>query len=1202
MTRKITDFKLMSYNVHGSMTLAGLSMMLEVFKPSVVMLQEVRVSTEQLQGFLARLGYTGQSNVDESELTKPGTGMVWKTSVNLTQVVPIYACRIQMAKLGKYRLVNVYVPAGNNRKAERRRFFTELLFGLLAGLEGELPILGGDWNCVVDRLDLEDDRYFNEKKSVDLTNILAEFELVDTFRYLYGRRVEFSWRGRDNASKSRLDRFYIPRGMVRGLKSVRYDASLSDHSACTMVMNLARTIKGRGKAKFQSAFWKLNTRVLEDVDFGLNFNRIWEDLLLKQGDYVDVADWWDLRAKPAIRQFLMDFSAARAKTRRDTKEFLYAMLNKGVERGDVSQITSVRGKLQDMLREDHMGFVIRSRFQENIEAEKASIYHMNREKKNAKAGNLEQLMIGGVMVEDKQRIENHVTRFYTKLFHGYHGPNGKLMGEPFEPDFGELDQFLRDLPKLSAVSRDKMTRPVSLAELEFVLKKASNNKSPGLDGLPYEFYKSVKEVVGDVLVEIMNCQLDRLNLVQSNKEGATRLPSKLSQGVVPRVDQLRPITLLCCDYKLLTMILSNRMLGVLGEVITSGQLCSVKGQNIHYGVHNLMAGMIYLEERMKVMQEEGWPERTWGGGVLVSYDLFKAYDRVSIPYLCRVLEAMGFGDEFVNWVVMLHQGVTTRFILQSLSKPVDIRISVRQGDPIAMVLFLVYVEPLLVKIRSLNVGLRVVKLDVWGGGDHEYVCQQRDEDYVDDIEVLLGDPQDMVLIDDVFQSFERMSGAILNRSSKTKLLGLGRWRDRQVWPLSWMKVETSLRVFGLEFFPEYAVTLDSNWGRVFDEVQQCLFSWSTRVLNSVYQRVQVINTFVLPKLWYMAEALPLPEVWARQFDRVVYVFIKKGKMEMLRHEVLYNPVEMGGLGLVCVRAKADALFLKQAVRMLDKPQSLMFTYIGHFGGRLLNRVQMGRILWCHTTPPFYAKLVELLLEAEELGLVNFCCKSTLLRGEPCQYYSMGVTAKEIYGTFAVDFPPPRIEYRRELEGLSGEQWENLWVRVSSNLLDPEDREVVWRAVNDILPTRERLARLGVRDLDGDGERRVENVTCNRCDLGQRDSVTHMFTECGLVREAWVWVRRRMLMMMPGIMAAISNYELIHMLFEGGLWEKQLTWIMGTYMGWVFGEAVIKGRCLSDSQVRGYLRYKFLEGLKKRMPDIGYIPEFFQDRDIVFDNG
>ena len=91
------------------------------------------------------------------------------------------------------------------------------------------------------------------------------------------------------------------------------------------------------------------------------------------------------------------------------------------------------------------------------------------------------------------------------------------------------------------------------------------------------------------------------------------------------------------------------------------------------------------------------------------------------------------------------------------------------------------------------------------------------------------------------------------------------------------------------------------------------------------------------------------------------------------------------------------------------------------------------------------------------------------------------------------------------------------------------------------------------------------------------------------------------MMMPGIMG-VSNFELVHMVFEGGLWEKQLNWIMGTYMGWVYGEAVIKGRLLSDSQVRGYLRYKFLEGLRKRMPDVGYIPEFFQDRDIVFDNG
>ena len=59
----------------------------------------------------------------------------------------------------------------------------------------------------------------------------------------------------------------------------------------------------------------------------------------------------------------------------------------------------------------------------------------------------------------------------------------------------------------------------------------------------------------------------------------------------------------------------------------------------------------------------------------------------------------------------------------------------------------------------------------------------------------------MVVIDKVFQKFEKISGAILNRSEKTKLMGLGRWRDRVEWPLKWIKVETSLKIFGIRFFP-----------------------------------------------------------------------------------------------------------------------------------------------------------------------------------------------------------------------------------------------------------------------------------------------------------------------------------------------------------------------------------------------------------------
>ena len=57
-----------------------------------------------------------------------------------------------------------------------------------------------------------------------------------------------------------------------------------------------------------------------------------------------------------------------------------------------------------------------------------------------------------------------------------------------------------------------------------------DNKSPGLDGLSYEFYKSVREEIGDKLVEVMNCQLERLKLVMSSTEGVTRVLSKSPEG------------------------------------------------------------------------------------------------------------------------------------------------------------------------------------------------------------------------------------------------------------------------------------------------------------------------------------------------------------------------------------------------------------------------------------------------------------------------------------------------------------------------------------------------------------------------------------------------------------------------------------------------------------------------------------------------
>ena len=102
-------------------------------------------------------------------------------------------------------------------------------------------------------------------------------------------------------------------------------------------------------------------------------------------------------------------------------------------------------------------------------------------------------------------------------------------------------------------------------------------------------------------------------------------------------------------------------------------------------------------------------------------------------------------------------------------------------------------------------------------------------------------------------------------------------------------------------------------------------------------------------------------------------------------------------------------------------------------------------------------------------------------------------------------------YKPLYVNVTSTMWGRVWNRIASPMLDPEARQVIWRAVNDILPTRERIHRMGLKDLDG---RQVANAHCNRCDLRAVDNITHMFSECKLVREAWCWVRRRLLEVRP----------------------------------------------------------------------------------------
>ena len=135
------------------------------------------------------------------------------------------------------------------------------------------------------------------------------------------------------------------------------------------------------------------------------------------------------------------------------------------------------------------------------------------------------------------------------------------------------------------------------------------------------------------MVQVFQDQLDNNQLIESNRAGVTRLISKVN--LVPSVSQLHPITLLACDYKLITKILASRLNNVVPSVLSSNQLCTNKPKNILFGGFELLSAIDYIN-----MKELSW--------YVISFNIFKAYDKSTIGFICQVIRAMGFGETFIS--------------------------------------------------------------------------------------------------------------------------------------------------------------------------------------------------------------------------------------------------------------------------------------------------------------------------------------------------------------------------------------------------------------------------------------------------------------------------------------------------------------------------------------------------------------------------
>ena len=190
-----------------------------------------------------------------------------------------------------------------------------------------------------------------------------------------------------------------------------------------------------------------------------------------------------------------------------------AYLKLSTEGKDWQEVTRVKEKLNLMIMEDAMGIVVRSRFKQNVQFEKASLFHTGRELKNAKCS-LEKLKIGGADTMDQNLIEDEVVNFFTALFNGHHDTDLEDTGCSFQPDNHHLADLLQHLQSLDPADSEDLHRDITMDELDSVISSCASNKSPGLDGITYEFYKTTWHIIKDTFMSIVQCQLNTLLSVQ----------------------------------------------------------------------------------------------------------------------------------------------------------------------------------------------------------------------------------------------------------------------------------------------------------------------------------------------------------------------------------------------------------------------------------------------------------------------------------------------------------------------------------------------------------------------------------------------------------------------------------------------------------------------------------------------------------------
>ncbi|XP_010530574.2 PREDICTED: uncharacterized protein LOC104807150 isoform X3 [Tarenaya hassleriana] len=450
-------------------------------------------------------------------------------------------------------------------------------------------------------------------------------------------------------------------------------------------------------------------------------------------------------------------------------------------------------------------------------------------------------------------------------------------------------------------------------EIRGVVFGLPNNKAPGPDGFPKEFYTETWSIVGGAVTKaVREFFVTSTLLGQLNATSITLVPKK--EGA-KKLSDFRPIS--CCNtiYKVIATILTKRLRSVAQRLVSANQNAFLKGRLMVENV--LLASEIIREYNRNSAHKSA----------MIKIDIRKAFDSLEWGTIIQLLKAMSLPPRFTRWIEVCIS--TPKF---SISVNGDLagyfkgRKGLRQGDPLSPYLFIMAMEIL---SRMLDRSIMEGKIQP------HYRCKSpliSHLSFADDIIIFSkGDVQSLMEVKRVLHDFSNLSGLQIN-PEKSELFLAGCSIDEQIAISTAVGIgmgHLPVRYLGVPLSPTRLSKTD--YLPLLQKVKSKLTNWQTKFLSSM-GKIQLITTVIygLVNSWSMT--FLLPKYLLKEIDSLCAAFLwqhstNSTPSHRIAWDAICKPRTEGGLGLRRLDEFNKVFRLKLVWLLFSKAGSLWVAWV-----------------------------------------------------------------------------------------------------------------------------------------------------------------------------------------------------------------------------------------------------------------------------------